>query len=50
VGSKAGRFVEGLHVVGGITTVSKISICMCLNSAFKCMSVMLAILSCIPLR
>jgi hypothetical protein len=24
--------VEGLHVVGGVTTVSKISICMCLNS------------------
>ena len=30
--SNAGRFVEGLHVVGGVTTVSKISICMCLNS------------------
>jgi hypothetical protein len=24
--------VEGLHVVGGVTTVSKISICMCLIS------------------
>jgi hypothetical protein len=24
--------MEVLHVVGGVTTVSKISICMCLNS------------------
>ena len=24
--------MEGLHVVGGVTTVSKISICMCLIS------------------
>jgi hypothetical protein len=24
--------MEGLHVVGGVTIVSKISICMCLNS------------------
>jgi hypothetical protein len=24
--------MEGLHVVGGVTTVSKIIICMCLNS------------------
>ena len=30
--SKAGRLVEGLHVVGGVTAVSKISICMCLIS------------------
>jgi hypothetical protein len=29
---KAGRFVEGLHVVGGFTTVSMISIIMCLIS------------------
>jgi hypothetical protein len=41
--------VEGLHVVGGVTTVSKISICMCLIQ-LKCMSVMLAILSCILLQ
>jgi hypothetical protein len=32
VRSKARRFVESLHVVGGITIVSKISICMCLIS------------------
>jgi hypothetical protein len=32
VRSKAGRFVEGLHVVGGVTTISKISICMCIIS------------------
>ena len=29
---KVGRFMEGMHVVGGVTTVSKISICMCLIS------------------
>jgi hypothetical protein len=34
--------MEGLHVVGGVTTVSKISIFTCLNSIFKCMSMMLA--------
>jgi hypothetical protein len=32
VRSKAGRFMESLHMVGGVTTVSKISICMCLIS------------------
>jgi hypothetical protein len=32
VRSKAGRFVESLHMVGGVTIVSKISICMCLIS------------------
>jgi hypothetical protein len=42
--------VEGLDAVGELHLVSKISICMCLNSSFKCMFVMLAILSCIPLR
>jgi hypothetical protein len=31
VWSKAGRFVEGLHVVGGVTTASKISINVVLN-------------------
>ena len=31
--SKAGRFMEGLHVVGGVTTVSNISICMCIISS-----------------
>ena len=30
--SKVGRFVEGLHTVGGVTLVSKISIIMCLIS------------------
>jgi hypothetical protein len=32
VKSKVGRFMEGLDVVGGVTTVSNISICMCLIS------------------
>ena len=30
--SKAGRYGESLHVVGGVTTISKITICMCLIS------------------
>jgi hypothetical protein len=30
--SKARRFIESLHVVGGVTTLSMISICMCLIS------------------
>jgi hypothetical protein len=38
--SKAGRFMEGLHAVGGIATVSKISISWCLILCF-CMPVML---------
>jgi hypothetical protein len=32
VRSKAGRLVESLYVVGVVTTISKISICMCLIS------------------
>jgi hypothetical protein len=32
VRSKARRFRESLHVVGGVTTISKIIICMCLIS------------------
>ena len=30
--SKVGRFVEGMHMVGGVITISKISICTCLIS------------------
>jgi hypothetical protein len=40
VWSKAGRFVEGLHAVGGVTPVEKISISLCLIYML-CMSVML---------
>jgi hypothetical protein len=36
----AGRFVEGLHVVGGVTPVEKISISMCLIYTL-CMFVLL---------
>jgi hypothetical protein len=36
----AGRFVEGLHVVGGVTPVEKISISLCLIYML-CMFVML---------
>jgi hypothetical protein len=42
--------MEVLHVVGELHLVYKISIWMCLNSAVKCMFVLLAILSCISLR
>jgi hypothetical protein len=47
--SKSGRFMEGLHVVGGVTLVSKISIIMCLIS-IKMHVCDACIFSCIPLH